>query len=465
MFALLLAANLGVSHFAATGPKACQKRVLEGVLNLHSFVYEDAREAFIDAEKAAPCPIAYWGEAMTYDHPIWGESDAEKAKAALAKIPPGARVSPAEKGLIEAAHALFEKDRAAWMERLRRLHDELPKDDEVALFYALSLIANSREGADVKRSMQAAAIAIDVFERNPNHPGAAHYLIHACDTPDHAILALEAARRYAQIAPSSAHALHMPSHIFVQLGMWPQVEASNLAAVKASTDWAAAHDLPRARADWHSYAWLAEARVELGRADEVLPMIARVRELREKEDPGNWTLRHVHASLVSAWLTGTQKWARTEELLSTTDSRLEVRILLDAAAALVDDPKAAQLGEQLAKLDSSPMGKLFVAARLAQAHSVRDTGSIGDAIAATRAWADAEDREPASGPAFSMPAREELGDLFLRSHRFAEAEEAFRAALERRPNRLHALKGLEESARSAGDLRAAAEAQSKLPSR
>src|SRR5262249_22078631 len=180
-----------------------------------------------------------------------------------------------------------------------------------------------------------------------------------------------------QMARASAHALHMPSHIFVQLGMWPQVEASNLAAVKASTDWAAAHDLPRARADWHSYAWLGEARVELGRAGELLPMIARVRELREEEDPGNWTLRHGHASLVSAWLAGTQQWARTEELLSTTDSRLEVRILLDAKAAMGDEGKAAQLAEQFAKLDSSPMAKLLVAARLAQAHSVRDSGSIG----------------------------------------------------------------------------------------
>ena len=462
MVALLLAANLGVSHFAATGPKECQKRVLEGVLYLHSFVYDDARDAFLDAEKAAPCPIAYWGEAMTYDHPIWHDSDPGPARAALAKIPAGARMSPAEKGLIEAARALFEKDRAAWMERLAKLHEELPKDDEVSLFYALSLIANSRDGADVKRSMQAAAIAMDVFERNPNHPGAAHYLIHACDTPDHAILALKAAQRYAQIAPAAGHALHMPSHIFVQLGMWPQVEASNLAAVKASTDWATRHDLPLARADWHSYAWLGEARMELGRPDEVLPMIERVRELREKDPPAQ-SLRHAHAMLVSAWLSGTQQWAQAEKLLTTLDSAGETRILLGAAAAMGDDAEAARLGEAFLKLE--PSSALLVKAKRAQAHSVRDSGSIVDAIEATRALADAEDKEPASGPAFWTPAREELGDLFVRSHRFAEAEEAFRAALERRPNRLHALKGLEESARSAGDLRAAAEAQSKMPSR
>ena len=474
MLALLLAAGLapqgaphrgafGASHFTATGSKACQKKVLEGVLALHSFMYDDARDAFVEAEALKPCPIAFWGEAMTYDHPLWGDApEPEKAKAALAKIPPDAKLSPMEKGLIEAAHALFDHSRAAWMESLGKLHEALPKDDEVSLFYALSLYANSETGKNVKRAMQAAALAMDVFQRNPDHPGAAHYLIHACDSPDHAILALKAAQKYAQIAPAAGHALHMPSHVFVQLGMWPQVEASNLAAVKASTEWAQRHDLPISRADWHSYAWLGEARMELGRPDEVLSMIDRIKELRRNE-PDARSLRHAHALLASAWLSGTGEWSKAEQVLTTTDAPMEVRTLLNAAAAMGDEAKASGFGEQFLK--AMPDEKLFVDAKVAQAHSLRDTGRIGDAIDKTRAWADAEDKEPASGPAFFMPAREELGDLFLRSHRFAEAEEAFRAALDRRPNRLHALQGLEESARSAGDLRVAEEAHAKLPSR
>ena len=463
MLALLLAANLGVSHFTATGPKVCQRKTLEGVLYLHSFVYEDARDAFVEAQAAAPCPIAYWGEAMTYDHSLWDEQDAPPAKAALAKIPADAKLSPAEKGLVEAARALYEKDHAAWMERLAQLHEQLPKDDEVALFYALSLYANSRHGADVKRSMQAASIAMDVFQRNPSHPGAAHYLIHACDSPDHAILALKAARRYAQIAPAAGHALHMPSHIFVQLGMWPEVESSNLAAVKAGMEFVERHDLAPEHADWHSYAWLAAARIELGRADEVLPMIARVRQMFENDKSSH--VREVHAMLVSAWLSATQQWARADELLLPDQHGTALRVRLNAAAATGDEAAAEKLGDELVRLgEPSPeLAKLIVAAKRAQAHSVRDTGSIGDAIEATRALADAGEREPAYGPAFWTPPREELGDLFVRSHRFAEAEAAFRAALERRPNRLHALRGLEESARSAGDLRAAAEAQSRLP--
>ena len=505
MLALLLAANLGVSHFTATGPRACQRKVLEGVLALHSFVYEDARDAFVEAQKAAPCPIAFWGEAMTYDHPLWGEQDAAAGQAALAKLPADAKVSPLERGLIEAARALYASGSsasgsAAWMERLGRLHDELPNDDEASLFYALSLYANSDRGTDVKRAMQAAALALDVFARHPDHPGAAHYLIHACDSPDHAILALAAAKKYAQIAPSAGHALHMPSHIFVQLGMWPQVEASNLAAVKAGMDFVARHELPVSRGDWHSYSWLAEARLEQGKEGEVLPMIARVRELAAREkDP---ELRYAQAMLALQWLSATQEWARTGELLAMAplaaedepgylDTQLKyegpnhtpyelaarvfaARARLDAAAAAGDETEAAEAAAQWTEVRVRfaakagygahylEVGRLVARAKQAQAHSLRNSGDIGEAIEATRALADVEDKLPALGPAIWRPAREELGDLFVRSHRFAEAEEAFRKVLELRPNRLRALRGLEESARSAGDVRAAAEAQQLL---
>src|SRR5438067_3572033 len=233
MLALLLAANLGVSHFTATGPKACKQNVLQGVLYLHSFMYDDARDSFIAAEKAAPCPIAFWGEAMTFDHPLWGVQNATAGKAALEKMPANAKVSPMERGLIEAARALYKDGHAAWMERLGALQRELPDNDEVALFYSLALYTESNHGRNAQRAVLAANIARDVFEKNPDHPGAAHYFIHACDSPEMAHLALKAARRYSQIAPAASHALHMPSHIFVQLGMWREVEASNIASVKA----------------------------------------------------------------------------------------------------------------------------------------------------------------------------------------------------------------------------------------
>lgn len=498
MLAVILAASLGVSNFSATGNKACKQKALEGVLYLHSFVYDDARDAFIAAEKAAPCPIAFWGEAMTYDHPLWGEQNTAAGKEALAKIPAGARVSPMERGLIEAARALYIDGHAAWMERLGALHRELPKDDEVALFYALALYANSSHGQNKERAVQAANIAREIFEKNPNHPGAAHYFIHACDSPEMAGLALKAARRYAQIAPSAGHALHMPSHIFVQLGMWKDVEASNIAAVKAGEDAVARRKEPISRADWHSFSWLASAKLELGKSDEVLPMIARVRELAEKEP----ALRPVQAELALKWLSATQEYGKTDELLKMAplaaedepgyvdtqakyegchhapyelEARLDAtRARLDAAAAEGDEPTATRLADEFNALRARvaaregrgdqylQLSKLTTAAKVAQAHSVRNYGDIGDAISATRAWADAEDSIAALGPWPFTPAREELGELYLRSHRFQEAQVAFQAALDKRPNRFHALEGLSEAARSAGDLKTANEAQDKL---
>src|SRR5689334_16356828 len=407
MLALLLAAGLGSSNFTATGPPACRQAVLEGVLALHSFMYDDARASFRKAEEDAPCTIAFWGEAMTYDHPLWGEKDEKSAKAALARIPADAKVSPAEAGLIEAARALYASGHDAWRERLARLHRELPRDDEVALFYALSLYATSGQGKDVGRAMQAAAIAMDVFERNPDHPGAAHYLIHACDSPDHAILALKAARKYAQIAPAASHALHMPSHIFVQLGMWADVERSNVAAFAASRQ--------HGRPDWHSFSWLADARVELGRPDEVLPMIEEAR----KDAPPRIT-----AELVGAWLSATGSWARAKALLAGLPEDVTARMRLDAAAAQGDETGVAAAGVHDARL---------VSAKKLVAHSVRDPKSLPAAIDSMRAVADAQDEEPVSGPAFVLPAREELGDLLLRAHRFADAEKAFAAALHKRP--------------------------------
>jgi hypothetical protein len=384
------------------------------------------------------------------------------------------------------------------MERLARLHDELSKDDEVSLFYALSLYAESSSGSDAARAKLAADIAEDVFRRNPKHPGAAHYLIHACDAPDQAQRALKAAKQYAQIAPAAAHALHMPSHIFVQLGMWHEVEASNIAAVKAGEAVAARRKQPLARTDWHSFSWLASAKIELGKADEVLPMIERVRELAKAEP----VLQAVQAELAAKWLSATHEYGRTEDLLRMApvpaedepgyvdaaaahegchhapyllDARLSAtHARLEAAAADGDETAAAKLAGEwnalrariAAKQGYPPnwvkQGELAAAAKVAQAHSVRVSGDINDAIAATLAFADAEDKRPALGPWPWTPAREELGELYLRSHRFLEAEEAFEAALKKRPNRFHALEGLAEAARAIGDQRTANDAQARL---
>jgi tetratricopeptide (TPR) repeat protein len=470
MLALALAAGLGSLQFTASGPRDCQSQAREGLLLLHSFVYDDARDAFRRAEAAAPCPVAYWGEAMTYDHPLWGEEDLAKGRAALAKLPAGARTSPLEAGLIAAARALYgpgdwRARHEAWLAALARLHASLPGNDEAALFHALALYATSDHGRNDARAMEAAAIAQKVFARNPDHPGAAHYLIHAADSPRHAGLALAAARRYAQIAPAAAHALHMPSHIFVQLGMWRDVEMSNIAAFAASEQHSARKHLPPSSDDWHSFRWLAASRLELDRAQLVLPMLAKLRQaMAEDEAP---SLRWAYAEIAQMYLAAApwddSLFAPLHGVLNKgryDARRPEIEARLLHAAVIGDVAQTEKLAAEHGGADER--SKLLCAARIAQARSVRDPLLIDDALAATRALADFEDAQPLSGPAESTPAREQAGDLLLRSHRYAEALPEFRRALELRPNRLHALRGLNAAALGAGETAAAAQARSAI---
>ena len=155
------------------------------------------------------------------------------------------------------------------------MHAKYPADDEISIMYALSLLGTARPGEKTTRSaMQAAALAQDVFQRHPQHPGAAHFIIHSFDDPDHAILALPAARAYSKIAPAAAHALHMPSHIFVQLGLWDDVVASNIVAYKAADDLATRMNLPRGREDFHTLSWLQYAYLQLGKFDDAARALA-----------------------------------------------------------------------------------------------------------------------------------------------------------------------------------------------
>jgi hypothetical protein len=225
------AAQLGTINFPTSASPAAQPAFLTGTKALYNFEFDLAAEAFQQAEKAEPnFALAYWGEAMSFNHPLWAEQDLAKARHALEKLAPTAAARAAkapagkERELIEAVDVLFgagdklARD-VAYSTAMARLHAKYPADDELATFYALALLGTGRAGEkNTRTAMQAAAIAQDVFQRHPQHPGAAHYIIHAFDDPDHAILALPAARAYSKIAPSAAHALHMPSHIFVQLG-------------------------------------------------------------------------------------------------------------------------------------------------------------------------------------------------------------------------------------------------------
>lgn len=266
---------LGVLDFPTSGAPAAKTAFEQGVKLLHSFEYEDARSAFQEAQAIDPAFVmAIWGEAMTWNHPLWNQQDREQALQVLEKLPPVAkrRATERENRFVAAIERLYgegtkpERD-AAYRDTLAEMHRDYPDDLEIGAFYALSILGSVYE-REFRTYMQAAAVAEEIFAKQPQHPGAAHYLIHSYDDPIHAPLGLRAARVYAEIAPAASHAQHMVSHIYTSLGMWDEVVAANTAAVRVSEEaMRRAGRSPHLRSK-HSLHWLEYALLQQGRYPE-----------------------------------------------------------------------------------------------------------------------------------------------------------------------------------------------------
>ncbi len=269
---------LGHISFPTSGSSAAQPPFVRGVLLLHSFEYDDAIAAFREVERIDPAfAMAYWGEAMCYNQSLWYNENLDKARAALNRLAPnrGGRQSKAptarEQGYLDAVERLYgEGDKAArdraYSDRMAQLSRQFPDDDEAAAFYALSLLALIPAGQrDPATSLKAGGIATAILKRNPEHPGAAHYALHAFDDGEHAAMGLQAARIYARIAPASSHARHMPSHVFLPLGMWDDAVASDESSFAVSVDRVKRLGLSMAQADFHSLSWLHYEYLQQGR--------------------------------------------------------------------------------------------------------------------------------------------------------------------------------------------------------
>jgi hypothetical protein len=239
-------AKLGDITLQVTGDAEAQKHFRNGLLLLHSFEYLDARSEFLKAQEIDKnFAMAYWGELMAYNHSIWQRQLSDMAKGALRKmgvtreVRKKMAVTEIEQDFLASVELLYgkgsksERDQA-YSDYLAKMVKKYPDNHEVLSFYALSLLATSKNGRDEKKFDKSAAIAQGILEENKNHPGALHYLIHSYDDPDHAHLAVDAADSYAKVAPDAAHALHMPSHIYVALGRWNDVVNSNIASWNAS---------------------------------------------------------------------------------------------------------------------------------------------------------------------------------------------------------------------------------------
>ncbi len=322
--------ELGRIDFPTSGAAVAQPAFLKGVLLLHSFEYDDAKEAFLEAQQADPgFAMAYWGEAMTYNHPVWQQTAPDLAKAALSRLAPTpeGRLAKAptakEKDWLASLESLYgagdastspsagklTRDRA-YAEHLRRMHEKYPADDEVTSFYALALLGTSHGGRDFSIYMKAAALVERVFAKNPQHPGAAHYLIHSYDDPIHAPLGLRFADAYSKIAPAASHALHMPSHIYFALGMWDDASAINERSMKAADARRAEKKLDVEARGFHAMLWLVYGYAQQGRFEESRALLSQMEA--DAKTSGSVRTRSHLALARAAWLVESRKWGEAK---------------------------------------------------------------------------------------------------------------------------------------------------------
>jgi tetratricopeptide (TPR) repeat protein len=487
---------LGSISFPTTSrvPEA-QEAFIEGMLLLHLFEYPFAREQFLRAQELDPdLAMAYWGEAMTHNHPIWDEQNLPAARAALLKLGPTpaerlARTPVArEQGLLAALEQLYgpgtktERDQA-YLRAMEQLAAQYPEDHEVQLFYALSLFGVRAGVRDTPTYMLATAIAQGVFSENPRHPGAAHYLIHGVDDPVHAVLGLRAARALAVMAPDAGHSQHMTSHIFVAVGMWDDVVAANEAAVKVANAMRAERG-GVARSWGHYNFWLLYGYLQQGRNDRALELLkaayaqAQAQGTAPKDpmilDPD----RSLVGSVVQMWaryLIETRAWDSpvadwSFRIGDAFDPNLTVSFIRAMQAAYAGQvAQAGQFHQQFRALRSgleaeiarqqeqAPTDLLYLDRLRVMDHELQAAvemarGEMATAVTHAREASRLEGEMPFSfGPPFvDLPAAEFLGDLLMASRKYADAADAYELQLERSRLKPLALEGLARAQQQLG---------------
>lgn len=296
--------TLGTLDFETSASGEARTAFLTGVLALHSFWYEEARDHFRRARDIDPSfAMAYWGEAMTHDHPIWEQHEGEPGRAVLDALDAqgGLRTSEREQSYLAALKTLFEGEgdigdrRSAYADQMAQLADRYPQDIEARVFSALAQMSVPGFDFESAEDVVPVAAALEaVYKEHPRHPGAIHYLIHVYDSDTFAPLGLRPADDYAATAPASSHAIHMPSHIYKELEMWEEMAASNERAYQTSVDWQQRTDRPLRMRDYHAYRWWFDAYMQLDRFEEAEALITNLEDLEAEarkrgEDPGRIT--------------------------------------------------------------------------------------------------------------------------------------------------------------------------------
>jgi len=479
--------HLGTIDFPNSGTAAAQAPFIRGVLLLHSFEYGPAATAFQEAERLDPgFAMAYWGEAMTYTHPVWDQQDVNAGRATLQRLASTAAARRAkaptarEQAYLDAVETLYGSGSkaardTAYSRAMGRLVTRFPADLDAKVFYAASLLGLNQGDRDTITYLRAARILEQVFRAAPAHPGAAHLLIHCYDDPAHARLGLPAARAYATIAPDAPHAHHMTTHIFLALGMWDDVVSQNeIAAGADRTSWTPTH---------YTY-WLGYGYLQQGRYGEALRHLELV---HRNMAIGHGNVPALLVQMCGDYIVATERWDSSCLAWNDVDlSGMRTRdkalgAFLQGFSALKRGDRAAaerQLAAINALVPALPTGEgdrgrgpkgdpvPYILGDELRGALQQSSGDTTGAVTSLRRAAALEDAMPFEfGPPVTVkPSHELLGEVLLQAGRSREAEVELTRALRLAPKRARSLIGLARAATAAGDQSTAARASADLQS-
>ncbi len=465
--------RLGAVSFPISCRKEVQQQFDRGIALLHSFAYAAAEASFHGvAEQDSRCAMAHWGIAMTYFHQLWDPP------LSLVTIPTAQREiqlaqqvgagTGRERKFINALSLIYQdadtvsyRTRALNYERaMKNLAAERREDVEAQVFYALALLANvSPTDKTHTNQKQAADLLEPLFRAYPQHPGIPHYLIHACDNAELARRGLPAARDYSKIAPSAPHALHMPSHIFTRLGLWEDSIASNVAAKDA------AHQQGDTGEELHAMDYLVYAYLQSGRYSEADQVIQQLRGMSGL-DTTDFKIAYASTAMPVRFAVERSQWADAASIVPPTGAPLHVVAIAVWARGLglsrsghsgkaqAEADRLRQIESQLRSSDNDYWAnQVGILVREIAAWSAQAEGKLEEAVASMREAAEEEDameKLPVT-PGPIIPAREQLGYLFLEQNHPGLAFKEFETALANAPGRRGALQGAAHAAELSGE--------------
>ena len=462
--------RLGSVSFKISCKPQVKAEFNRGVAFLHSFWLDDAEKTFMAVAAADPdCAMAYWGVAMADSTQVNGGptvAGVAAASQALAKADSAREKDPREAAYIQALHGFFDGYReddflvyaTRYTDSMAVVAAAYPGDPEAQIFYALALI-NSDPPDDVALANPKKAVAIlyPIFREHPDHPGVAHYIIHACDNPVMALQGLEAARRYASIAPAAPHALHMPSHIFARLGLWEDDIRSNLAS-KAASENPTVHVGAENRL--HAMEFLEYAYLQIGHDDEAREIVTEGSTVKQSDVDPRYPdyYADVEARYTALFAIETRDWAMAASLKPIEGANwfIQGRTLLAHAVAAghLHDAEGGKAAAQAIETLAAPRPTLQPGSARAtlpdeiRAWSRFSQGDLPGAISLLRPVADRQDK--IGKGEVELPAREMLAEMYLLSSDFSEALHEYQASLASDPNRFNALLGAGQAAEGLG---------------